>query len=118
VIKAIVATMVALTFAVGNTIKGLVESVVFLFVTHPFDVGDKVRVDNERYTVVECHLTSIVLRDTQKHKIWYPSKTMLSKPIVSSSFEKINKFNELDKHWSFLGHGHVDETASRIRYSH
>jgi small-conductance mechanosensitive channel len=36
-----------LLFAIGGIIKNLVESVIFLFATHPYDVGDRVVIDNQ-----------------------------------------------------------------------
>lgn len=37
-------------FVFGNTCKNVFESVVFLFVTHPFDVGDRLVVDGVQVT--------------------------------------------------------------------
>ena len=39
--------LLSLSFAIGPSLLVLVNSVVFLFVQHPFDVGDRVTVDGE-----------------------------------------------------------------------
>lgn len=37
--------LVLMTFIFGNTCKIIFESIIFLFVMHPFDVGDRCEVD-------------------------------------------------------------------------
>ena len=37
--------MVALAFIIGSTCKNLFESIIFVFVMHPYDVGDRCVVD-------------------------------------------------------------------------
>ena len=49
-------------FAVGGLIKNLVENCIFLFLTHPYDVGDRVDVDDVAYVVKEFGLTCTVLK--------------------------------------------------------
>ena len=45
--------LVSFAFAIGPSLLVLVNSVVFLFVQHPFDVGDRVVIDGEN--VVRGH---------------------------------------------------------------
>ncbi|KAJ3202134.1 hypothetical protein HK099_001980, partial [Clydaea vesicula] len=47
-----------LLFALGGTIKNLFESMIFLFVTHPYDVGDKVEIEGIQYFVKEFWLNT------------------------------------------------------------
>lgn len=50
--------LVSFTFVFGNMFKTLFESVVFLFVVHPFDVGDMISIGTtpgDPCTVRDCH---------------------------------------------------------------
>ena len=40
--------IVAMAFVFGNTCKTVFEAVIFLFVMHPFDVGDRCEIDGVR----------------------------------------------------------------------
>jgi small-conductance mechanosensitive channel len=40
--------LASLTFAIGSPIKTWIENVIFLFITHPFDLGDKIVVEKTR----------------------------------------------------------------------
>lgn len=46
----------------GNSARNVFEGVIFQFVLHPFDQGDKVTIDGEWYTVHRMNLNSTVLR--------------------------------------------------------
>ena len=48
--------MVALCFVFGNSVRQLYESIVFLFWTRPFNVGDILHVDNIQVVVTEIYL--------------------------------------------------------------
>lgn len=52
-IAAFAAFWAGFAFAFQKTITNIVESVIFLFMTHPFDVGDRVTIDGESYYVTE-----------------------------------------------------------------
>lgn len=39
------------SFIFGNTIKTTFESIIYIFIVHPFDVGDYVIVDGDRVRV-------------------------------------------------------------------
>jgi small-conductance mechanosensitive channel len=56
--KVFIAIWVGLLFAVGGTLKNLLESCIFLFGTHPYDIGDKVFIGEESLKVLEFGLTS------------------------------------------------------------
>lgn len=38
--------VVLLAFIFGNTVKTVFESIIFLFIVHPYDVGDRCEIDN------------------------------------------------------------------------
>jgi mechanosensitive ion channel protein 4/5/6/7/8/9/10 len=41
-------------FMFGNTLKTIFEAIIFLFVMHPFDVGDRCEVDGMQVTTSSC----------------------------------------------------------------
>ena len=57
---AAISLWLGIVFAIGGTIKNLVESIIFLFITHPYDVGDKVEVNNVNYFVKKFGLMTTV----------------------------------------------------------
>lgn len=38
--------VVLLAFIFGNTVKTVFESIIFLFIVHPYDVGDRCEIDS------------------------------------------------------------------------
>ena len=38
--------VVLLAFIFGNTVKTVFESIIFLFIVHPYDVGDRCEIDD------------------------------------------------------------------------
>ncbi|RUS28460.1 Mechanosensitive ion channel-domain-containing protein [Jimgerdemannia flammicorona] len=57
--------ILALSFMIGSTAQTVFESIIFVFVRHPFDVGDRVEIEGVSYIVKEMHLlaTTFVLED-------------------------------------------------------
>lgn len=47
------------SFIFGNSIRGVFESVLTLFVVHPFDVGDTVFIDGAFCVIEEASLTKV-----------------------------------------------------------
>ncbi|KAJ6423515.1 hypothetical protein OIU84_024472 [Salix udensis] len=60
--------LLLVAFIFGNTCKAVFESIIFLFVIHPFDVGDRCEIDGVQMVVEEMNiLTTVFLRcDNQK----------------------------------------------------
>ncbi|XP_057964707.1 mechanosensitive ion channel protein 10-like isoform X1 [Malania oleifera] len=118
--------LVLLGFMFQNICKTIFESIIFVFVMHPFDIGDRCVVDGVQMVVEEMNiLTTVFLRDDMG-KIYYPNSVLLTKPIsnfyrspemgdgidftidVSTSFETIVALKEAikiyikrkPKHWN------------------
>lgn len=55
--------VLAFAFVFGNSVKTLYESIIYLFVVHPFDVGDKIIVDSVSSKVgpLSCQPTHHIL---------------------------------------------------------
>ncbi|KAH7851332.1 hypothetical protein Vadar_009964 [Vaccinium darrowii] len=73
--------IVVVAFVFGNTCKTVFEAIIFLFVLHPLDVGDRCEIDGVQLIVEEMNiLKTIFLRDDNQ-KISYPNSTLSTKPI-------------------------------------
>ncbi|KAG2279659.1 hypothetical protein Bca52824_050879 [Brassica carinata] len=73
--------LVALAFIIGSTCKNLFESIVFVFVMHPYDVGDRCVVDGVPMLVEEMNLLSTVFLKLDNEKVYYPNSVLAMKPI-------------------------------------
>lgn len=72
----------AISFAVGSTVKQTVDASVFLFVTHPYDVGDIIVFNDAWHRVEEITLpATVLLRTADSAKIWYPNSLLVNMPI-------------------------------------
>ncbi|KAK2660813.1 hypothetical protein Ddye_007346 [Dipteronia dyeriana] len=69
-------------FVFGNTCKTVFEAIIFLFIMHPFDVGDRCEVDGIQLIVEEMNiLNTVFLRCSDNQKITYPNSLLSTKPI-------------------------------------
>lgn len=55
--------ILGLSWLIGNSLSEVLTSIIFLFIKHPYDVGDRVRVDEDTYTVKEIRLLSTIFLD-------------------------------------------------------
>ncbi|WMV55271.1 hypothetical protein MTR67_048656 [Solanum verrucosum] len=65
----------------GNMAKMTFKAIIFLFVMHPFDVGDHVEIDRVRMIVEEMNILATVLLRYDSPKIIYPNSVLSTKPI-------------------------------------
>ncbi|MCO5573233.1 hypothetical protein L7F22_027002 [Adiantum nelumboides] len=75
--------LVLVVFIFGNTCKTVFEALVFLFVMHPFDVGDRCLVDGNQVVVEEMNILSTVFMRNDGEKIWYPNSLLATKFIFN-----------------------------------
>lgn len=73
--------LLLVVFMFGNTCKMTFESIIFLFVMHPFDVGDRCSVDGVQMVVEEMNILTTVFLRYDNEKIWYPNTVLATKPI-------------------------------------
>lgn len=52
-----------LSWLIGGSLQEVLTSIIFLFIKHPFDVGDRVIISKEGYTVKEIRLLSTIFLD-------------------------------------------------------
>jgi small-conductance mechanosensitive channel len=72
-----------LSWLIGVSLQEVLASIVFLFVKHPFDVGDPVILAKESYTVKEIRLLSTVFIDSNGTSVQAPNNvlnTMVNPP--------------------------------------
>ncbi|KAL8060129.1 hypothetical protein ABFX02_02G004300 [Erythranthe guttata] len=73
--------IVVVAFIFGNTCKTIFEAIIFVFVMHPFDVGDRCEVDGVQMVVEEMNILTTVFLRFDNQKILYPNVTLATKPI-------------------------------------
>jgi len=57
--------ILGLSWLIGGSLQEVLTSIVFLFIKHPFDVGDRINILKDSYTVKEIRLLSTVFVDSQ-----------------------------------------------------
>ncbi|GMN75536.1 hypothetical protein TIFTF001_056784 [Ficus carica] len=73
--------LVVAAFIFGNTCKTIFEAIVFVFVMHPFDVGDLCVVDGVPLLVEEMNILNTVFLKLNNEKVYYPNLVLSTKPI-------------------------------------
>ncbi|XP_010943497.4 mechanosensitive ion channel protein 6-like [Elaeis guineensis] len=66
-------------FIFGNTLKTVFEAIIFLFVMHPFDVGDRCEVDGVQLVVEEMNILTTIFLRYDNQKIIYPNSVLATK---------------------------------------
>lgn len=77
------ATVLALTFVFGNSVRQIFESMLFLFVEHAFDVGDLLEVELVTYRVKKIDLMYTVLVKSSGERCYYPNTRLITLPVVN-----------------------------------
>ncbi|CAL8467439.1 g6977 [Coccomyxa elongata] len=77
--------VLAFAFVFGNSIRQLYEAVIFLFVIHPYDVGDWLLMGTAQYQVEEISLATTTLRGTDNVRQYYSNTKMIGGSIVNLS---------------------------------
>ncbi|XP_057506792.1 mechanosensitive ion channel protein 10-like [Actinidia eriantha] len=73
--------LLLVAFMFGNTCKTLFEAIIFVFVMHPFDVGDRCVIDGVQMVVEEMNILTTVFLRYDNEKIFYPNSVLATKPI-------------------------------------
>ncbi|KDP39588.1 hypothetical protein JCGZ_02608 [Jatropha curcas] len=81
VIFVVTSQLLLVGFMFQNTCKTMFESIIFVFVMHPFDVGDRCVVDDVQMVVEEMNILTTVFLRYDMEKIYYPNSVLLTKPI-------------------------------------
>ncbi|KAL8115789.1 mechanosensitive ion channel protein 6-like [Apium graveolens] len=78
---AVSSQIVVVTFIFGNFCKTVFEAIIFLFVIHPFDVGDRCEIGGIQMIVEEMNILTTVFLRYDSQKIVYPNSTLSTIPI-------------------------------------
>jgi hypothetical protein len=54
--------ILGLSWLIGTTAQEILASIIFLFIKHAYDVGDRVSIDSVDYIVLEMHLLSTIFK--------------------------------------------------------
>ncbi|KAG4990734.1 hypothetical protein JHK87_024191 [Glycine soja] len=73
--------LLLVVFMFGNTAKAVFEAIIFVFVIHPFDIGDRCVVDGVQMVVEEMNILTTVFLRYDNEKIFYPNSVLATKPI-------------------------------------
>ncbi|TYK23963.1 mechanosensitive ion channel protein 6-like [Cucumis melo var. makuwa] len=73
--------LVLVAFVFGNTCKTVFESIIFLFVMHPFDVGDRCEIDGVQMIVEEMNILTTIFLRYDNQKIIFPNSVLATKAI-------------------------------------
>ncbi|KAL0338907.1 UNVERIFIED_CONTAM: Mechanosensitive ion channel protein 10 [Sesamum angustifolium] len=73
--------LLLVVFMFGNTAKMIFEAIIFVFVVHPFDVGDRCVVDGVQMVVDEMNILSTIFLKADNEKVCYPNAILATKPI-------------------------------------
>ncbi|PWA52376.1 mechanosensitive ion channel MscS-like protein [Artemisia annua] len=73
--------LILVAFVFGNTCKTLFEAIIFLFVMHPFDVGDRCEIDGVQMIVEEMNILTTTFLRYDNQKIAYPNSVLSTMPI-------------------------------------
>ncbi|XP_047307895.1 mechanosensitive ion channel protein 10-like [Impatiens glandulifera] len=73
--------LLLVVFIFGNTCKMVFEAIIFVFVMHPFDIGDRCVIDGVQMVVEEMNILTTVFLRYDNEKIFYPNSILATKPI-------------------------------------
>ncbi|KAK1413834.1 hypothetical protein QVD17_29570 [Tagetes erecta] len=68
-------------FMFGTSAKTAFEAIIFVFIMHPFDVGDRCVVDGVQVVVEEVNILTTVFLRYDNEKIYYPNAILATKAI-------------------------------------
>ncbi|KAF8040629.1 hypothetical protein BT93_B2755 [Corymbia citriodora subsp. variegata] len=81
VLVLLLSQLVVAAFIFGNTCRTIFEAIIFVFVMHPFDVGDHCVIDGVQLMVEEMNILNTVFLRLDNKKIYYPNLVSATKPI-------------------------------------
>ncbi|KAG6730578.1 hypothetical protein I3842_01G087400 [Carya illinoinensis] len=81
VIFVVTSQLLLVGFMFQNMCKTMFESIIFVFVMHPFDVGDRCVIEGVQMIVEEMNILTTVFLRYDNEKIYYPNAILLTKPI-------------------------------------
>ena len=65
--------ILGLSWLIGSSLAEVLTSIIFLFIKHPYDVGDRVDLGKDSYTVKEIRLLSTIFIDSHGTLVQAPN---------------------------------------------
>nr|GAT56367.1 serine/threonine protein kinase [Mycena chlorophos] len=88
--------VLSLSWLIGSSLAEVLTSIIFLFVKHPFDVGDRIVVSSGTYTVKEIRLLSTILINSDGISVQAPNS------VLNSEFvQNIRRSPQLSEKFTF-----------------
>ncbi|KAL5527555.1 hypothetical protein ACEPAG_6356 [Sanghuangporus baumii] len=75
---------IAASFIFKNTAKNMFDAIMFLFVTHPYDTGDRCFIDEENLVVKKMTLSATVFARADGTETYYFNSQLFSKMITNA----------------------------------
>ena len=75
--------ILGLSWLIGSTAQETLGAIIFLFIKHPYDVGDRVDVGDDQYIVKEMRLLTTVFKTTNGKNVMISHSQLATKPIVN-----------------------------------
>ncbi|WWC99777.1 hypothetical protein V866_006682 [Kwoniella sp. B9012] len=88
--------ILGLSWLIGATMQEILAACIFLFVKHPFDVGDRVTIDGEGYTVAKMQLMSSSFKRLDGKYVWIGHNVLSTKII-----ENIRRSGPISESFTF-----------------
>jgi hypothetical protein len=76
-------TILGLSFIFGQYIRIIFENTMFLFSSHPFDVGDMLLMNDNYLTVDEIQLNFTIFISSAGQRLWVPNQQLVTNPFVN-----------------------------------
>lgn len=83
IILFVTSQLVLVAFVFGNTCKTIFEAIIFLFIMHPFDVGDRCEIDGVQVVVEEMNILTTIFLRWDNQKITIPNNVLATKAIYN-----------------------------------
>ncbi|KAL0576656.1 hypothetical protein V5O48_005316 [Marasmius crinis-equi] len=68
--------ILGLSWLIGGSLTEVLTSIIFLFIKHPFDVGDRVEIKKSTYTIKEIRLLTTIMVDSTGTTVQAPNKVL------------------------------------------
>lgn len=82
-IVAIGSSFVTIKFFIQGSLKSILNTIIFIFVQHPFDVGDQVDIKGIRYCVKRIGWSTTTFSDKQAHLTYISNCTLVDEKIIN-----------------------------------
>ncbi|TVU12154.1 hypothetical protein EJB05_45784, partial [Eragrostis curvula] len=87
--------LLVVVFIFGNACKNVFEALIFVFIMHPFDVGDRCVIDGIQVVVEEMNILTTVFLMNDNEKTYYPN-SVLSTKAISNFYRSPDMYETID----------------------